>query len=141
MADAGGTYANFFDAHPPFQIDGNFGAVSGMTEMLLLSPESYRDDKGHESYILDLLPALPSAWPSGTISSLKAMGAFEISLSWKNHKLSTASIRSLLGSTLRIRSLTPIKINGLPVKSNFAGGYYNYEIDSKKGMIYNILAE
>lgn len=141
MADAGGTYPNLFDAHPPFQIDGNFGAVSGMTEMLLQSSESYNDDKGHESYILDLLPALPSAWPNGSISGLKARGAFEISLSWKNHKLSTASIRSLLGATFKIRSATPIKIKGLPIKSAFKDGYYLYEIDSKKGMTYNIIAE
>lgn len=141
MADAGGTYANLFDAHPPFQIDGNFGAVSGMTEMLLQSSESYLDDNGQESYILDLLPALPSAWPNGTISGLKGRGGFELSLNWKNHKLSTGSIRSLLGRSFKIRSSTPIKIQGLLVKSEFLMGYYIYKIDSKKGVTYNIFPE
>src|SRR5690606_30265183 len=70
----GGTYPNLFDAHPPFQIDGNFGAVSGVVEMLLQSQERYVDPSApaEDLYIIDLLPSLPSAWPSGSITGLSA---------------------------------------------------------------------
>jgi len=103
--EGGGTYGNMFDAHPPFQIDGNFGGTSGMDEMLLQSSQRYSEKPGgvEDSYVIDLLPALPSLWPSGTIRGLRARGGFEVDLNWKDGALEWATVRSIEGTTARLR--------------------------------------
>ncbi|MHC4519029.1 MAG: glycoside hydrolase family 95 protein, partial [Planctomycetota bacterium] len=102
----GGVYANLFDAHPPFQIDGNFGATSGITEMLM---QSHRRD-AKSNYIIDLLPALPSAWPDGHVTGLRARNGFEIDLWWNGGRLQRAQIVSKLGKPCRIRTATPVRV-------------------------------
>jgi alpha-L-fucosidase 2 len=105
MQHAGGTYPNLFDAHPPFQIDGNFGFVSGVSEMLLQSQERYTDPFApkEDRYYIDLLPALPSAWPNGSIFGLRARGGFTVDLTWKAGKLVAARLRSDTGGATRVR--------------------------------------
>jgi len=97
-ANGGGTYPNLLDAHPPFQIDGNFGGSSGITEMLLQS---------HDGGI-HLLPALPDAWPDGTITGVKARGGFTIDITWKQKQITYVRIESAFGNNCRLMTATPL---------------------------------
>ncbi len=122
----GGTYPNLFDAHPPFQIDGNFGGTAGMAEMLLQS---------HLNGI-DLLPALPMAWKTGMVKGLKARGGFEIGERWQDGKLISATIKSFNGGKCVVRSLNPIQVKGIATVSVKKGKQFILSFKTVKGKTY-----
>jgi alpha-L-fucosidase 2 len=99
----GGTYPNLLDAHPPFQIDGNFGCTSGIAEMLVQSQDG----------AVHLLPALPDAWSTGKVTGLKTRGGFTVDLDWKNGKITKLVVKSALGGQCRLRAYSILKHAGL----------------------------
>lgn len=124
----GGTYPNFFDAHPPFQIDGNFGGTAGMAEMLL---QSHLNE-------IHLLAALPDAWKEGTVTGLKARGNFEVSIKWKNHQLTNAIIKAGSEGICKIRTALPVKIAGIEARSIADTNGYVLSFKAVKGKTYQI---
>ena len=128
----GGTYPNMFDAHPPFQIDGNFGCTAGIAEMLLQSHETTKEGLP----ILHLLPALPDVWKDGSISGLRARGGFEVSMNWSGNRLLSAVIKSMNGGMLTVRTATPLKQKGKK-----EGSYYLYNIKTRKGQTITLNAK
>jgi len=128
MNNEGGVYPNFFDAHPPFQIDGNFGASAGVAEMLLQSQEHFTDPAAptQDRYIIDLLPALPSAWPDGSASGLCARGGVVVDMSWKGGRLDKAILHSRDGSVTRVRYAgRQVDVKLAPSQSLVLGGALN----------------
>jgi alpha-L-fucosidase 2 len=100
--EGGGTYNNLFDAHPPFQIDGNFGCTAGIAEMLMQSSDD----------AISLIPALPDVWPTGRISGLRARGGLEIvDLEWKDARVVNVVIKSTLGGKMRLRVPNEIRLS------------------------------
>ena len=119
MANGGGSYANLLDAHPPFQIDGNFGGCAAIAEMLLQSHEQTAEGRGQqaERYIIHLLPALPSAWPSGRVTGLRARGNVTVDLEWKAGRVTRYRLTSPTLEPVAVQvngavtSVTPERLN------------------------------
>jgi alpha-L-fucosidase 2 len=139
--NGGGTYENLFDAHPPFQIDGNFGATSGIGEMLLQSQGyTIRPDPAAGSVLvgdIHLLPALPKAWATGSVKGLRARGGFEVDMTWKDGALTGATVRSTLGGTARVRTAAAVAVqsDGRNVPATHPQGGVT-EFETKPGVAY-----
>ncbi len=130
-SNGGGAYPNLFDAHPPFQIDGNFGGTAGVAEMLLQSQNNE----------LHLLPALPSVWKIGVVKGLRAMGGFEVSINWDEHAVTNATILSLNGNVCNIRTQTPVKLKGTNIIAEKSIIGYTLSFKTHKGKTYELIKE
>jgi len=122
----GGTYANMFDAHPPFQIDGNFGCTAGIAEMLMQSYDGY----------IYLLPALPDVWQDGSVRGLVARGGFVIDIDWKGGRITHLRVYSQKGGNCRLRSVVKLKGKGL---KKAVGGNSNplYDVPGNASILIN----
>jgi alpha-L-fucosidase 2 len=125
----GGAYPNLFDAHPPFQIDGNFAGTAGVIEMLL---QSQNDE-------LHLLPALPDAWAAGSVRGLVGRGNFVVDISWREHRLVSASVLARAGGRCTIRTAAPVAIPELKLRSKRSSLGYTVSFDARRGARYRVV--
>lgn len=123
------TLINLFDTHPPFQIDGNFGGISGIGEMLL---QSHLGE-------LHLLPAIPADWKEGKIEGMRARGGFAVDIKWSDNRLSEAQVVAGTDNKCVIRTDVPVKISGAKYESAKEGNYYLTSFDAKKGEKYKVV--
>ncbi|MBP1222939.1 glycosyl hydrolase family 95 catalytic domain-containing protein [Flavobacterium sp. 1355] len=126
----GGCYPNLFDAHPPFQIDGNFAGTAGVIEMLMQS----------QNKEIHLLPALPDAWTDGEIKGITAKGNFTVAIKWNDGKMTQATIISNNGGSCSVRSADPFVIEKLNIKSQKSSIGYAAVFETKKGMTYLVVS-
>ena len=124
----GGAYANLFDAHPPFQIDGNFAGTAGAIEMLL---QSQNDE-------LHLLPALPAAWRDGEVKGLVGRGNYVVDLAWKDGSLQQARIEARRGGQCVIRTSAPVTVDGIEARSRRSAIGYTLAFKAAKGKVYRL---
>ena len=130
FSNAGGSFYNLFCAHPPFQIDGNFGGTAGIAEMLLQSHNS----------CLDLLPALPAAWATGNVSGLVGRGGFVVGMDWQNNRILSARVTSRCGGICTIRTARRLQLEGTSVVSKENGDGYLLSFLTQKGKDYKLIA-
>jgi alpha-L-fucosidase 2 len=128
MSNGGGVYENLLDAHPPFQIDGNFGATTGIAEMLV------------QSYLgpIQFLPALPDVWPTGRVKGLRAMNGFEVDINWASSKLTQAKIKSDKGHRCELRGKYVVTLmDGTPVSTTQNNSIAAF--DTQAGTSYKVI--
>jgi alpha-L-fucosidase 2 len=129
MSNGGGSYPNLFCAHPPFQIDGNFGGTAGIAEMLLQS----------QNGCIEVLPALPKAWKDGEVKGLVARGGFVVDILWKNNKPQKVIVKSNVKNKCIIRSSVILMVKDLAEKSKEQSGSYLIEFNTEQGKVYELL--
>jgi len=126
----GGCYPNLFDAHPPFQIDGNFAGTAGVIEMLMQS----------QNKEIHLLPALPDEWTDGEVKGITAKGNFTVAIKWNDGKMTQATIISNNGGTCSVRAAEPFVIEKLNIKSEKSSIGYSAVFETKKGISYLVVS-
>jgi alpha-L-fucosidase 2 len=129
-SEGGGLYPNMLDAHPPFQIDGNFGGAAGMAEMLMQS----QDNDIH------LLPAIPDVWKSGSVKGLVARGGFVVDIDWQNSKVKNATVLSKIGGICKIVSADPFLVKELNITAKKSGELYEASFSTEKGKVYSLIS-
>jgi len=123
------TLPNLFDTHPPFQIDGNFGSIAGVSEMLLQS----------QTGALHLLPALPAAWESGSVKGLRGRGAYTVDIDWNNGALTEATVTAGVDGTCLVLSAHPLKVKGVRSRSTRDGAFWKTRFAAKAGNAYTLI--